>query len=150
MPSKKSVAASAAEGHTGAATRSISAEHKVALAQGRQEGRLVRSYLESLERRAPRRGRRRTTDSIDRRLAAIEDEFPGADPLRRLKLMQERRDLTEERDRLETPLDFDALEDAFVEVAAAYSQRQGISYDSWREIGVPTAVLARAGISRIR
>jgi hypothetical protein len=35
-----------------------------------------------------------------------------------------------------------------VEVAASYSARQGISYDAWREIGVPAAVLREAGVSR--
>ena len=41
-----------------------------------------------------------------------------------------------------------SVEDAFVEVAASYSTRQGISYTSWREVGVPAATLKRAGISR--
>ena len=87
---------------------------------------------------------------MDRRLAAIEDELPSADPLRRLKLVQERRDLSVEREHLAEPFDMSAAEDEFVEIAASYSERQGISYQSWREIGVPAAVLSRAGISRGR
>ena len=44
----------------------------------------------------------------------------------------------------------DALETAFVDVAKSYSERQGIGYQSWREVGVPAAVLSRAGITRRR
>ena len=138
MPAKKS------------AKRSMSDEHKASLAQGRTEGRVVRNYLEALAAHAPKRGRRRTVESVDRRLAAIDEELAVADPVRRLKLVQERRDLQAERDGLAEPFDLAGLEDAFVEIAESYSTRQGISYQSWREIGVPAAVLARAGVSRSR
>ena len=50
----------------------MSAEHKAALAKGREEGRIVRQYLEALESTKPRRGRKRTPDSIRKRLATIE------------------------------------------------------------------------------
>ena len=129
---------------------SMSDDHKASLAQGRTEGRAVRNYLEALATHAPKRGRRRTVDSVDRRLTAIEAELETADPVRRLKLVQERRDLEAERDVLAAPVDLAGLEDAFVEIAESYSARQGISYQSWREIGVPAQVLARAGISRSR
>jgi len=138
MPTKKSV------------KRSMSDDHKASLAQGRTEGRAVRDYLEALAAHAPKRGRRRTVESVDRRLAAIEDELGSADAVARLKLVQERRDLQAERETLSSPVDLAGLEDAFVEIAASYSARQGISYQSWREIGVPAAVLGRAGISRSR
>jgi len=130
--------------------RSMSDEHKASLAQGRHEGRVVRNYLEALEAHAPKRGRRRTVENVDRRLTAIEDELTTADPLRRLKLVQERRDLAAERETMGSPVDIAVLEDAFVEIAASYSDRQGISYESWREVGVPPAVLMRAGVSRSR
>lgn len=130
--------------------RSMSDEHKEALAQGRLEGRAVRNYLEGLRATAPQRGRRRTVESVDRRLAAIEVELVEADPMRQLKLVQERRDLQTERESMQQPVDIDALEAGFVDVAKSYSERQGISYQSWREVGVPAAVLARAGISRSR
>ena len=131
-----------------ATKRSMSDQHKASLAQGRHEGRVVRNYLEALDRHAPKRGRRRTAESIDRRLVAIEEELPTADAMRRLKLVQERRDLTAERDKMGAPVDLAGLEDAFVDIAASYSRRQGISYQSWREIGVSAQVLSRAGISR--
>jgi hypothetical protein len=83
-------------------------------------------------------------------VAAIEDELGIADAVARLKLVQERRDLQAERETLSSPVDLAGLEDAFVEIAASYSARQGISYQSWREIGVPAEVLSRAGIGRGR
>jgi hypothetical protein len=141
MPAKKSPKST---------KRSMSDQHKASLAQGREEGRTVRNYLEALAQNAPKRGRRRTLGAVDGRLAAIEEELATADPVRRLKLVQERRDLTAERETLGAPADVSAFEDAFVAIAAAYSTRQGIGYQSWREVGVPAGVLSRAGISRSR
>jgi hypothetical protein len=37
-------------------------------------------------------------------------------------------------------------EEEFVRVAAVYSDRHGMSYESWRQSGVEADVLARAGI----
>ena len=45
------------------------------------------------------------------------------------------------------PAGFDALELAFVRVAKRFAQCRGISYETWRDVGVPEAVLARAGIA---
>src|SRR3974390_966183 len=77
--------------------RSMTAEHKAALAKGREEGLAVRRYLEALESSRPKRGRKRTPASIDRKLAAIDNQLNGADPLSRLHLLQEKKDLEEER-----------------------------------------------------
>src|SRR2546425_1829234 len=75
-------------------TRSpMSDSHKAALAEGREQGRAVRRYLEALEAHKPRRGRKRTPESMEKRLAAIEEKLPQADPLSRLQLVQERMDL---------------------------------------------------------
>ncbi|MCU0260036.1 MAG: hypothetical protein MUE78_03370 [Ilumatobacteraceae bacterium] len=126
----------------------MSDEHKAALAQGRAEGKAVRDYLEGLRSSKPKRGRKRTPDSIRKRLDAIEAELVDASPLDELKLVQERHDLTRELETFGSGVDLSALEDRFVEVARSYSQRQGISYSSWREVGVEAAVLKRAGIAR--
>src|SRR5688572_23530738 len=132
------------------AKKAMSDDHKAALAQGRSEGRVVRSYLESLRANAPRRGRPRTADTIERRLATIETKLATASPVRQLQLVQERRDLHTELAAMGEPVDMAGLEASFVEVAAGYSQRHGISYASWREVGVSAAVLSRAGIGRSR
>jgi hypothetical protein len=123
-------------------------EHKAALAQGRSEGRAVRDYLESLRANKPRRGRRRTKESIARRLEAIQNELAAADALNELKLLQERRNLQAELESKAAVTDHSALEEGFIKVARSYSERQGISYSTWREIGVDAAVLSKAGIAR--
>lgn len=126
----------------------MSAEHKRALAAGREQGRAVRGYLEALDSNRPRRGRKRTPDSVKRRLSRISQELDQAAPLQRLQLVQERMDLRRELERLSSTTDNAALEKAFTKVAKAYSQRKGISYAAWRELGVPADVLRRAGITR--
>jgi len=123
-------------------------QHKAALALGRAEGRTVREYLDGLRASKPKRGRKRTTDSINARLAAIDEELATADPLSELKLVQERMDLTNELANMDTGIDLTSLEADFVKVAQGYSERQGISYAAWREVGVEASVLKRAGISR--
>ncbi len=126
----------------------MSNEHKAALAQGRAESRAVRDYLDALRATKPKRGRKRTPDSIKKRLTAVDEQLKSADALNELLLTQERHDLTSELEAMSKAVDVASVEDAFVQVAASYSTRQGISYTSWREVGVPAATLKRAGISR--
>ena len=126
----------------------MSDEHKAALALGRDEGRAVRAYLEALEASRPKRGRKRTRESIERRLEKVKQELANAGPVARLQLVQERMDLEVELDAGEETLDLEAIEQAFVKAAKGYSERKGISYAAWREAGVPAAVLRSAGIDR--
>ena len=128
--------------------KSMTDEHKAALAEGRAQGRAVRAYLEALESHKPKRGRKRTPDSMRKRLTAIEAEMDGSDPMNRLQLVQERMDITEALARTEETIDLTDLESAFTEAAAAYGARKGITYSAWREVGVSAAMLKRAGISR--
>ena len=126
----------------------MSDTHKAALAEGREQGRAVRRYLEALDAHKPRRGRKRTPESMDKRLAAIEEKLPDADPLTRLQLVQERMDLQRQLEAADSSVDMQALEDEFVKAAPDYSRRKGITYAAWREAGVDPAVLRRAGIRR--
>lgn len=123
-------------------------EHKAALAAGRAEGRAVRAYLEALDQHRPKRGRKRTPDSVNARLAKIDTELVSADPMTRLSLVQERLDLLSELESLTTTVDLTALEADFVKSAKGYGERKGISYAAWREVGVSAATLKAAGISR--
>lgn len=123
-------------------------EHKAALAAGRSEGRAVRDYLEALRNNKPKRGRKRTPESIAKRLQAIDAELLDADPVQELRLVQERLDLNAELANAGQAVDLTALEAEFVRVAKAYSSRNGYSYAAWRTIGVDAAVLTKAGISR--
>jgi hypothetical protein len=126
----------------------MSDSHKAALAEGREQGRAVRRYLEALEAHKPKRGRKRTQESIERRLAAIEEQLPEADPLTRLHLVQERMNLESELAASGNAVDLQALEDEFVAAAAPYGARKGITYAAWRQLGVDPGVLRRAGIKR--
>ena len=126
----------------------MSDDHKEALAIGRAEGRAVRAYLEALESNKPKRGRKRTKESISTRLEKIDVELEDADALRRLQLVQERLDLTEELAGMDTGIDIGELEAEFTRVAKGYASRKGISYAAFRQAGVPAAVLKKAGISR--
>jgi hypothetical protein len=123
-------------------------EHKAALAAGRVEGKAVRDYLEALRTNKPKRGRKRTGDSIRRKLVEIEAELPFADAVRALRLVQDKLDLQAELAAADVTVDMNALEAAFVKVAKSYGTRNGISYAAWREVGVTPAVLKAAGISR--
>lgn len=129
-------------------TRGMTDEHKAALAEGRAQGRAVRLYLEALEANKPKRGRKRTPDSIKKRLDRVTVELETADPLKRLQLTQEQLDLEAELAAGEQTVDLGALEKDFVASAAAYAKRKGISYGAFRSVGVSPAVLRAAGISR--
>lgn len=126
----------------------MSDEHKAALAEGREQGRAVRRYLEALEANKPKRGRKRSPETMKKRLASVESDLATADPLKRLHLVQERMDLEDALQATKASVDLDQLEKEFVNAASTYSQRKGISYSAWRQLGVPAGVLERAGITR--
>lgn len=131
-----------------AAQREMTEEHKAALAEGRRQGAAVRRYLEALEQYRPKRGRKRTPESIRAKLDQINGEIDDADPVKKLQLIQDRIDLESELDALENKPDLEALEAEFVEAAKPYSERKSISYAAWRELGVEPAVLKKADIHR--
>lgn len=114
----------------------------------RLSSRPIKQYLEALETNKPKRGRKRTPDSIARRLERIDEEIATASQVKKLELTQERMNLTDELANMQAPVDMSAIEDEFVAAAKSYGEHKGISYAAWREIGVPAAVLKRAGISR--
>jgi hypothetical protein len=136
MPAKKST------------KKAMSAEHKAALAEGRSQGRAIRDYLEALEAHKPKRGRKRTADSINRRLERIDEDLIDTDVMTRVALVQERLDLLSERDQMTNVVDLTELEKGFVAYAWDYSNRKGITYAAWREVGVSAATLKAAGFSR--
>lgn len=131
-----------------ATQREMSQTHKDALAKGRTEGRIVREYLEGLRATKPKRGRKRTSATVQARLQNVALELIDPSPMDELLLIQERRDLEAELKAMDQKVDIAALEDAFVGVAKSYSTSKKISYASWRDVGVDAAVLKRAGIAR--
>ena len=110
----------------------------------------VRDYLKALEQNAPRRGRRRTPESVERQLAVLEGEMEGTSVTKRLDLIQQRIDLEADLETLQQAgsVDLSALEAGFATHAAAYGGRRGISYAAWREVGVSSTTLKSAGIRR--
>jgi hypothetical protein len=126
----------------------VTKEHKAAMAAGRAESRAVSNYLEVMAANKPRRGRKRTAESINSRLETIAAEIDEADMLTRVNLVQERMNLLEELGVMEEKIDLTEYEADFVKVAASYSERRGITYAAWRAIGVTPEVLRKAGISR--
>lgn len=118
------------------------------MAAGRVEGKAVRAYLEALRANKPKRGRKRTADSIRKQIEAINDKLESADAVSELKMISDRMHLQDELAGIGTTVDVGALEAAFVKVAKQYGERNRITYQAWREVGVSAAVLASAGITR--
>ena len=108
----------------------------------------MRRYLVALERSKPRRGRSTSADALKVRLEELEAKLAIADPLQRVHLIQERRNLERriEGASAEAEDDLPELEKAFILVAADYGYRKGIDYATWREAGVSAEVLQKAGI----
>ncbi len=125
----------------------MSTAHKKALANGRNEGRIIREYLEIVEATKPKRGRRRTPESIAKRLSVISVELKTADPVTKVRLIQERLNLRTELASMKSKQEIAAAEARFVKVAKSFSERNDITFDAWREFGVTPAVLKRAGIT---
>src|SRR6202034_494762 len=89
-----------AKAKTPAPRRPMSTGHKAALARGRGESASVRHYLQALATSKPERGRERTPASIDKRMTAIEAQLATADALTKLHLLQELKNLVDERSRV--------------------------------------------------
>lgn len=129
-------------------TRTMSDDHKTALAIGRNQSRAVKAYLTALKNNKPKRGRKRTAESISNRLAKIAGELPTADALQEVLLLQEQTDLEKELSAMADDVNMITLEADFIGAALGYSNSRGIDYTTWRKVGVSTETLAKAGIKR--
>ena len=126
---------------------SMSQSHKDALAEGRRQSRAIKRYLEAMGRRRP--GRPVTAELVQERINRIDAKLEETDdPLARVDLLQARLDAEETLQDVASAPDVEELEDGFVSHVKAYSERKGISYAAWREVGVPAAVLKRGGVAR--
>lgn len=130
--------------------RTMTDEHKAAIAAGRIEAAAVRDYLEALESNRPKPGRRPTVASLSAKRESIDNQVAEATPIKRLLLLQERRDVEAAIEALQAESDVESTEEAFISNAASYGARKGIQYATWREFGVSADVLRRAGIVRGR
>jgi hypothetical protein len=135
-----------AKGKRGRPQGPLSAEHLEALAKGRRAGPAIRNYLATVAVKRPRGRKPRSADEVIPELEkAIANE---TDPLSLVKLHSQLRREQERAEVENVTSDPQALEDAFVEYAAWYSTQHGIAYADWRMVGVPAAVLKRAGVTR--
>ena len=112
----------------------------------KSQNKIIKDYLDGLEKYKAKRGRKRSPDTIKKRLSVIEEKLPTASSLTKLHLNQEKIDLQSALKALETPANTDDLEPLFIEVAKSYSERHNISYGAWRAMGVRPEILKRAGI----
>ena len=124
----------------------MDAGHKAKLAQGRADARAVKAYLEYLENNRPKRGRRRTEESITARLTAIDSELESASPLARLNLFQEQEDLGAELQAMQQKVDGTELRAGFVEAAGRYATSKNIRRSAFRKMGIDAQTLTEAGI----
>lgn len=127
-------------------------DHKRKLALGRTQAHAVRAYLALAD--AGHLNGNRPAAGDPERLAAEHDDLTARiaaehDPLKRLTLIQRRLDVESAQAAL-PDVDVDTAEQAFIEHAAGYADRKGLSYPAFREAGVPAAVLKAAGIARTR
>jgi uncharacterized Ntn-hydrolase superfamily protein len=132
------------------AKRTMSADHKAKLAQGRNESRIVSKYLDALAAGKGKRGRKRTPESISIQITRIDKALAAASPIQKLELTQKRYDLVAEHERLTSRVDLTSVEKDFIKVAKSFANRNGISYNAFRELGVSAEVLKRCGIGRAR
>ncbi len=132
------------------AERTMTDEHKAAIAASRVEAAAVRDYLEALESSRPKRGRQVSVETLATRKAAIDAELAGSGlkPMKRLEMLQDRRDIDTQLAELRAEPDMTAVEAGFIAHAASYGQRKGIVYATWREFGVAADMLTRAAITR--
>ncbi len=112
----------------------------------RSQNKIVKDYLDGLEKHKAKRGRKRSPETIKKRLNVIEAKLPTVSSLTKLHLIQEKLDLEATLKALEAPKNVDDLEPIFIQVARAYSEKHNISYSAWRAMGVRSETLKRAGI----
>lgn len=124
----------------------LSEAHLEALARGRKAGPAIRNYLTTVATKKQRgRKPRPASEVIPDIEKAIANE---SDPLTMVKLHSQLRREQERAGYEAIETDSEALVEGFVEYASWYSVQHGITYADWRMVGVPAAVLKRAGITR--
>jgi hypothetical protein len=90
----------------------------------------------------------RSRATLERRRAQIEQRIAdeSSSPIREVELIQQRLDIDAQLAQIDQAQRLRELEKAFVEVAASWAKRNGISAAALREAGVPASVLKRAGL----
>lgn len=116
----------------------------------RTETAIVRRYLSALNEEKPRRGRRKTAESVQRRMDYIRANLADANPLTKVHLHQELIDCKKDLEQLKDKNKVASLERDFIQIVKNYSLRKSIGYTAWRASGVSASVLKKAGITRAK
>ena len=127
----------------------LTEEEKAKRKESRKQTVAVRRFLEGVEsntshRRGPRKDPKKLLEAT---LAQLDGEM---DRLRRLVLIQQRMNLEETLASTQHEPKLEELEKGFVECAKGYSEKNGISYAAWREMGVSAKTLQASGMHRPR
>lgn len=126
----------------------LTKKHKEALAKGRRQAKAVREYLEALNV-----DRRKVSDpeNLKKRIDDLHEKIAEEDdPVSEVELIQKRLNLEAQLEDAQDAPDFEELEKDFKKAVREYSERKGITYAAWRELGVPAGVLRDAGVPRTR
>jgi hypothetical protein len=143
VPKKK------AQRKRGRAPGTMSTQHKAAMAVGRNESSIVKRYLDRVG--APKqRGRKVPREELVRRLNDANERVKRASGIDKLKASKEVRELTARLATGAQVRDEPQLEKDFMKVAKGYAERNNFTYGDFRTAGVPSDVLAKAGIKRAR
>jgi hypothetical protein len=110
----------------------------------RAETNAVAAYLTALRaRKVPKRDRAK----IEARRAQVEQWIAEEQsPIRQVELIQRRLDIEAQLAEADQADRLGGLEEAFVNVAASWAKRSGVTAAALREVGVPARVLAKAGL----
>jgi hypothetical protein len=113
----------------------------------RAETNAVAAYLTALKGPRPSGSSKAKREGLMRRRAQVEQWISEErSPIREVELIQQRLDIDARLAQLDQAARLPELEEAFVNVAASWSKRSGISAAALREVGVPAGVLRRAGL----
>jgi hypothetical protein len=110
----------------------------------RAETNAVAAYLTAL--RAPKVPAR-SRANLEKRRAQVEQWIADeSSPVREVELHQQRLDIDAQLAQIDQAARLPELEEAFVNVAASWAKRSGITAAALPEVGVPAGVLRRAGL----
>src|SRR5438132_13129125 len=101
--------------------------HKQALARGRDDSRAVSRYLEALDAGKPGPGRRRSIQSVQTQLKAVETRVKGARGIDRLLALQQRADVRAAVAQRHDKIDLAAADRGFLKAARGSGERKGIA-----------------------
>ena len=113
----------------------------------RRRGTCART-LEALAANKPKRGRKRTKETVQRQLDEVSAQIGPAAGLSKLELAQRRIDLAAELEAFDVTVDLSDLRRNFLKPARPYAESKGISYSRGGRPGSQAEDLKAAGITR--